>query len=158
MNKPNNENQINSINKKINNNNINSKNNEEINVMKIELEEKSKIINSLNEKIKEFTTNINKEKTLNKELIANNNSLKEEIDKLNIKVTELNNENINNQQTIMDLSNTNNILRIRVNSVHSGNFKLNSFRSEKNKQELVKQIQQLQQKNEDLQEKVNLFS
>ena len=91
-------------------------------------------------------------------MIANNNSLKEEIEKLNIKVTELNNENINNQQTIMDLSNTNNILRIRVNSVHSGNFKLNSFRSEKNKQELVKQIQQLQQKNEDLQEKVNLFS
>ena len=58
----------------------------------------------------------------------------------------------------MDLSNTNNILKIRVNSVHSGNFKLNAFRNEEKNQELEKQIQQLQQIIEDLQEKVNLLT
>ena len=82
-----------------------------------------------------------------------NKNLKEEIEKLNIKVSELTTENINNQQQILDLSNTNNILKIRVNSVHSGNFKLNAFRSEEHNQELEKQIQQLQQKNDDLQER-----
>ena len=72
--------------------------------------------------------------------MTNNNNLNEEIKKLNILAAELKKENIKNQETIMDLSNTNNILRIRVNSVHSGNFKLNAFRSEEKNQELEKQI------------------
>ena len=63
---------------------------------------------------------------------------------MNVKVSNLENENLNNQQQIFDLSNLNNKLQIRVNSVHSGNFKLNAF----------EQVQRLQQKNEELQEQL----
>ena len=158
INKQYNDIQMNNINKINNNININSFNDEEMNAMKNEFEEQKKKISSLNEKIIELTANLNKEKNFNKELMTNNNNLNEEIKKLNILAAELKKENIKNQETIMDLSNTNNILRIRVNSVHSGNFKLNAFRSEEKNQELEKQIQQLQQTIEDLQEKVNLLT
>ena len=158
INKQYNDIQMNNINKINNNININSFNDEEMNAMKNEFEEQKKKISSLNEKIIELTANLNKEKNFNKELMTNNNNLNEEIKKLNILAAELKKENIKNQETIMDLSNTNNILRIRVNSVHSGNFKLNAFRSEEKNQELEKQIQQLQQIIEDLQEKVKLLT
>ena len=158
INKQYNDIQMNNINKINNNININSFNDEEMNAMKNEFEEQKKKISSLNEKIIELTANLNKEKNFNKELMTNNNNLNEEIKKLNILAAELKKENIKNQETIMDLSNTNNILRIRVNSVHSGNFKLNAFRSEEKNQELEKQIQQLQQIIEDLQEKEKLLT
>ena len=151
INKQYNDIKINNINKINNHTNINSINDGEINSMKNEVDEQNKKINSLKEKINELTANLNKEKNLNKDL---NNEIK----KLNNLVTDLKKEIINNQETIMDLSNANNILKIRVNSVHSGNFKLNAFRSEEKNQELEKQIQELQQINEDLQEKVNLLS
>ena len=142
---------------KINSNSNNSNNEETISIKK-DLEQKNNEISNLNEKIKDLETNLKTEKNKIKELSNTNKNLKEEIEKLNIKVSELTNENINNQQQILDLSNLNNILKIRVNSVHSGNFKLNAFRSEEHNQELEKQIQQLEQKNNDLQEKINSLS
>ena len=141
----------------LSNENQSNKINDEAVSIKKDLEEKKNEISNLNEKIKELENDLKSEKNNNKDLTNINKNLKEEIEKLNIKVSELTTENINNQQQILDLSNTNNILKIRVNSVHSGNFKLNAFRSEEHNQELEKQIQQLQQKNDDLQEKINLL-
>ena len=60
----------------------------------------------------------------------------EEIEQLNVKISSLENENLNNQQQIFELSNLNNKLQIRVNSVHSGNFKLNAFSRKDNNQDL----------------------
>ena len=60
-------------------------------------------------------------------LTNNNQSLNKEIEQLNKKLSQLENENLNNQQKIYKLNNINNILKIKVNSAHSGNFKLNAF-------------------------------
>ena len=92
------------------------------------------------------------------DLMKKNKDLKEEVDQLKTKVSNLENENLNNQQQIFELSNLNNILQIRVNSVHSGNFKLNAFGRKDNKPELEQKIQSLQQKNEELKEQLKYLS
>ena len=125
-----------------NNKNINHE--KEINFLKSDLEEKNSELNDLNEKYKNLINQLNTSKNDKKDLEKNNQKLKEEIEQLNVKVSNLENENLNNQQQIFDLSNLNNKLQIRVNSVHSGNFKLNAF----------EQVQRLQQKNEELQEQL----
>ena len=136
-------------------NNINENNNineQDINYLKSDLEEKNIEINELNEKIKNLMNQLNISKNGSTDLEKNNQKLKEEIEQLNVKISSLENENLNNQQQIFELSNLNNKLQIRVNSVHSGNFKLNTFGRKDNSQDLEQQLQLLQQKNEELQE------
>ena len=138
-------------------NNINENNNineQEINYLKSDLEEKIIEINELNEKIKNLMNQLNISKNGSTDLEKNNQKLKEEIEQLNVKISSLENENLNNQQQIFELSNLNNKLQIRVNSVHSGNFKLNTFGRKDNSQDLEQQLQLLQQKNEELQEQI----
>ena len=158
------ENEIKSLESQIamNNNNefskMNNTNSQEINYLKNYLEEKNNEISDLKEKIKNLMNQLNLSKNNNQDLNKNNQSLKKEIEQLNIKVSNLESENLNNQQQIFELSNLNNKLQIRVNSVHSGNFKLSSFGHKDNNQELEQQIQSLQQKNDELQEKIMYLS
>ena len=69
-----------------------------------------------------MSNQLNMPKNNNLDLSKNNQTLKIEIEQLNKTITDLKNENLNNQQKIFELSNLNNILKIRVNSVHSGNL------------------------------------
>ena len=142
--------------KKLENDNKNKNKNDDIdiNYLKNDLEEKNNEINDLKEKMKDLMGQLNISKNKNKDLTKNIETLKQEIEQLNIKISNLEAENLNNQQQIFELSNLNNKLQIRVNSVHSGNFKLNTFGRKDNNQELEQQIQLLQQKNEELQEQL----
>ena len=67
-----------------------------------------------------------------------NKDLKEA--QLKTKISNLEKENLNSQQQIFELSNLNSISQIRVNSINSDNFKLNSFGRKDNKQELEQKI------------------
>ena len=101
------------INRLSNDNQTNQINNtkEEVISYKNQIDIKKGEIFEFNEKIKDLTTNLNIEKK-NQDFMNINKNLKEEIEKLNIKVSDLTNENINNQQQIFDLSNLDNILKI----------------------------------------------
>ena len=136
----------------------NSINNNDIYISKNNFEGKSNEVNDCNKKIKNLMNQINIYKNNKDDLMKKNKDLKEEVDQLKTKVSNLENENLNNQQQIFELSNLNNILQIRVNSVHSGNFKLNAFGRKDNKPELEQKIQSLKQKNEELKEQLKYLS
>ena len=101
--------------------------------------------NKLKNKIKSLEKNNNNENRNNK-----GEDLQMVIQKLNNKISNLEKENLNKQYQIYELKNLNNKLKIRVNSVNSGNFKL----SKGTTKELENKIQMLQQKNEELQEQL----
>ena len=156
--------QLNQNNENIDKNNFKGGNNignnfQEINYLKNDIEEKTIEINNLQDKMKSLVNELNSYKNNNEDLSKNNTQLKQELAQLNTKISNLENENFNNQQQIIDLSNTNNKLTIQLNAANHDT--LPSFNNtvmnngNQDNEELEQQIMLLQQKNEELEEQLN---
>ena len=144
--------QLNKNDQKLNNNNFNEGNNyenlKEINYLKNDLEDKNNKIISLQEKMKNLFTQMNSFKNSNEALIQNNTHLEQKINQLNLKVNNLENDNLN-------IDNLKNRLSIKVNKANNDNYQQTINNNDPNyNEELEQQITLLERKNEELQEQL----
>ena len=141
--------------KNYNNNNSNNNNNGyedmNINFLKNDIEEKNNEIKDLNEKIKNLMNDLSKSKNKNSDLYKQNIKLNANLDQVNLQMTNLVKENLNNKQKIRELDNQNNILKIRVNSVKSESF---DFNKREQQNELMKEKTQLIKESNGLKNKI----
>jgi chromosome segregation ATPase len=135
-----------------NNNKIYTEKDVKLNYMKNDSEYKTNEIKDLTEKYKQLYNEFDIKQKENIELTKKMNKSNEQKKGLQKKITNLERENSEYQQQNYELKNQINKLQIRVNSVHSGS--INLFGRKDKYQDLEQQIQQLQTKNEELEEKI----